>query len=230
MSNETPVVRSVKEIQEQLADLDKVKRVAENYGTPDFASELGMRSLRNHWRELLDELRAAKLLETKARADSGLERNRENRMRKSPVLSSIDIHSSVAVYVQIENQIQFAIASGRLKPGDQLPSVVELSERLDVNPNTVAKSYRDLEVMGLLYTRRGMGVFVNKNIEAKCREDCRRRIIGRLHEDVAEAKASGMIHKEIIDVVKASLAVDASPYGETPAAVAALTKAKVSGK
>jgi GntR family transcriptional regulator len=230
MSNETPVVRSVKEIQEQLADLDKVKRVAENYGTPDFASELGMRSLRNHWRELLDELRAAKLLETKARADSGLERNRENRMRKSPVLSSIDIHSSVAVYVQIENQIQFAIASGRLKPGDQLPSVVELSERLDVNPNTVAKSYRDLEVMGLLYTRRGMGVFVNKNIEAKCREDCRRRIIGRLHEDVAEAKASGMIHKEIIDVVKASLAADASPYGETPASVAVLAKVKASGK
>ena len=228
MSNETPVVRAVQEIQEQLDDLDEVIHFAENYGTPDFASKLGMRSLLGHRQELLDELQAAKLLETKAGADSALERNRENRMRKSPVLSSVDIRNSVAVYVQIEDHIQFAIASGRLKPGDRLPSVRELAERLGLNPNTVAKSYRDLEVMGLLYTRRGMGVFVNKNIDAKCREDCRRRIIGRLHEDVAEAKASGMIPKEIIDVVKASLAVDASPYGEIPASVVA--QANVSGK
>ena len=141
------------------------------------------------------------------------------------MLSSIDIHSSVAVYVQIENHVQFAIASGQLKPGDQLPSVRELSERLEVNPNTVAKAYRDLEVMGLLYTRRGMGVFVNKGIESKCREDCRRRIIGRLHEVVAEAKAAGMESKEVLDVVQKSLAVDASPYGETPAALLQLAKA-----
>lgn len=144
------------------------------------------------------------------------------------MLSSIDIHSSVAVYIQIENHVQFAIASGKLKPGDQLPSVRELSERLGVNPNTVAKSYRDLEVMGLLYTRRGMGVFVNKNIDAKCREDCRKKIIGRMHEVVAEAKAAGMIRKEVLDVIEASLAVDASPYGETPASVLALARKKAS--
>ena len=60
------------------------------------------------------------------------------------MLSNVDIYSSVAVYVQIENQVQFAIASGKLKPGDRLPSVRELSERIDVNPNTVAKAYRDL--------------------------------------------------------------------------------------
>jgi len=146
------------------------------------------------------------------------------------MLSSIDIHSSVAVYVQIENHVQFAISSGRLKAGDQLPSVRELSERLGVNPNTVAKAYRDLEVMGLLYTRRGMGVFVNKNIELKCREDCRRRIIGRLHEVVAEAKAAGMARREILDVIEASLALDATPYGETPAVLAAMAKPKKAAK
>jgi GntR family transcriptional regulator len=146
------------------------------------------------------------------------------------MLSSIDIHSSVAVYVQIENHVQFAIASGRLKPGDQLPSVRELSERLGVNPNTVAKSYRDLEVMGLLYTRRGMGVFVNRNIEAKCREECRKRIIGRMHEVVAEAKAAGMTRKEIVEVVEASLGVDASPYGETPPELLVLAKPKKAAK
>ncbi|MDK1020956.1 MAG: GntR family transcriptional regulator [Candidatus Hydrogenedentes bacterium] len=142
------------------------------------------------------------------------------------MLSSIDIHSSVAVYVQIENHIQFAIASGKLKPGDQLPSVRELSERLGVNPNTVAKAYRDLEVMGLLYTRRGMGVFINKGIEAKCREECRRRIIMRLHEVVAESKAAGLTKKDITEIIDKSIATDSSPYGETPVQVLALAKKK----
>lgn len=142
------------------------------------------------------------------------------------MLSTIDINSSVAVYVQIENHVQFAIASGRLKAADQLPSVRELSERLDVNPNTVAKAYRDLEVMGLLYTRRGMGVFVNKGIEARCREEVRKRIIGRLHEVVAEAKSAGMENPEVVDVVKKCLEVDADPYGTTPASITALAKGK----
>lgn len=140
------------------------------------------------------------------------------------MISNIDIHSSVAVYVQIENHVQFAIASGRLGPGDQLPSVRELSERLEVNPNTVAKAYRDLEVMGLLYTRRGMGVFVNKGIEVKCREECRKRIIGRLHEVIAEAKASGMDPDEVNEVVEKSLSIDSSPYGPTPPQLLQLAK------
>ena len=143
------------------------------------------------------------------------------------MLSSIDIHSSVAVYMQIENHVQFAIASGRLKPTDQLPSVRELSERLEVNPNTVAKAYRDLEVMGLLYTRRGMGVFVQKGIEGKCREECRKRIIGRLYEVIAEAKASGMPAEDVREVVEKSLAIDGSPYGPTPPAVVALARKKI---
>lgn len=140
------------------------------------------------------------------------------------MLSGVDINSSVAVYVQIENHVQFAISSGRLLPGDQLPSVRELSEKLDVNPNTVAKAYRDLEVMGLLYTRRGMGVFINKNIEAKCREDCRRRIIARLYEVVAEAKASGMENKDITDAAQKCIAAAAMPYGQTPPAILTLAK------
>lgn len=142
------------------------------------------------------------------------------------MLTSIDIHSSVAVYVQIENHVQFAISSGQLNAGDQLPSVRELSERLGVNPNTVAKAYRDLEVMGLLYTRRGMGVFVNKDIDVKCREDCRKRIIGRMHEVVAEAKAAGMSAAEVMEVIEKSLGYNVSPYEATPSALTALAKKK----
>lgn len=142
------------------------------------------------------------------------------------MLSSIDIRSNVAVYLQIENHVQFAISSGKIKAGDQLPSVRELSERLNVNPNTVAKAYRDLEVMGLLYTRRGMGVFINKGIDGKCREECRRKIIRRLYEVVAEAKASGMIKKDIIEVVDKSMSVAESPYVDPPSSVLALVKKK----
>mgnify|MGYP001581037771 CR=1 FL=1 len=140
------------------------------------------------------------------------------------MLLSIDINSSVAVYVQIENHVQFAIASGRLKAGDQLPSVRELSERLNVNPNTVAKAYRDLEVMGLLYTRRGMGVFVNKGVESKCRDECRKRIIGRLHEVVAEAKAAGMTAREVSEVAEKSYQSETGPYSATPNSLTALAR------
>lgn len=144
------------------------------------------------------------------------------------MLSNIDIHSNVAVYVQIENHIRFAIAAGKLAPEERLPSVRELSERLNVNPNTVAKAYRDLEVMGLLFTRRGMGVFVNRGIEKKCQQECRRRIVSRLHEVVAESKAAGMKRSEIMDVIEKSMSLDASPYAETPASILTLAKKKPS--
>ena len=128
----------------------------------------------------------------------------------------IDFNSSVAVYVQIENQVQFAIASGRLKADERLPCVRELADRLGVNPNTVAKAYRDLQVMGLIYSRRGMGVFVNRGVGKKCREECHRRIIGRIHEVAAEAKAATMPLKDVREIVEASFALDVSPYGPTP--------------
>ena len=140
------------------------------------------------------------------------------------MLESINITGDVAVYMQIENEIQFAIACGKLGPGDRIPSVRELSERLDVNPNTVAKSYRDLEVMGYVYTRRGMGIFVKKGVEAKCRENVRRRIIGRLHEVFGEAKATGMTVSEVTEVLKKCQDFDTNPYDEAPREVLSLAR------
>ena len=140
------------------------------------------------------------------------------------MLEAINIRSSVAVYVQIENEVQFAIAAGRLKAGDQLPTVRELSERIGVNPNTVAKAYRDLEVRGLLFTRRGMGVFVNRGIEARCRQESRKQTADRLCEVVAEAKAAGMTLAAVKDIIAKSLASEIGPYGEVPADLLALAK------
>ena len=142
------------------------------------------------------------------------------------MISSINIYSTVAVYVQIENEIRFAIASGKLKSGDQLPSVRQMSETLGINPNTVAKSYRDLEVMGLLYTRRGMGVYVNKGVRLKCRDSCGMQITAKLHEVTQEAKAAGLNKREIAAVVSKSFASDSSPYSEIPKDILALAKGK----
>ena len=135
------------------------------------------------------------------------------------MFEGVNIHSSVAVYVQIENEVKFAIAAGKLKPDDQLPSVRELSERVEVNPNTVAKSYRDLEVMGLVYTRRGMGVFINKGVRARCQKDCQERLVRRTYEVVQEAKSAGMTKKALTDLILKCWSVDGSPYGEVPKSV-----------
>ena len=142
------------------------------------------------------------------------------------MLASINIQSSVPVYEQIENHVQFAIAAGKLKAGDRLPSVKELAERLGINFNTVAKSYRDLEVMGMIYTRRGMGCFIKPGLEARCREICRGRIVRHIHEVVQEAKAAGFPKKDLQEIVNRSMASDSSPYGEVPPEVLALAKSK----
>ena len=138
------------------------------------------------------------------------------------MFDEINIHSRVAAYVQIENQILFAVVSGRLKPGEKLPGIRELGERLKTNFNTVTKSYQDLDAMGVVYARRGSGVFINKGVEAKCRENCRRRIIARLYEAVAEAKAAGMTPQDVKGIVGKSYAVAGNPYADAPAEVLAL--------
>jgi GntR family transcriptional regulator len=139
-------------------------------------------------------------------------------------IDSINTMSSVAIYAQIENLVQFAITSGDLKKGDKLPPVVKLAEDLGVNFNTVGKAYRDLEVMGLVFTRRGMGVYVADGALKICRERCYSGIVSRLHEAVQEAKAAGMSKALIREVVAKSMAVGGSPYGDVPAGVMKLAK------
>lgn len=146
------------------------------------------------------------------------------------MFESINIKSSVPVYVQIENLVQFAIASGRLKADHKLPSAQVLAEKIQVNPNTVAKAYRDLEVMGLVYTWHGMGVFVEKGAQGRCSQQCRKQIVGRLHEVVSEAKAAAMSAQEIKQICRASMASNASIYGDPPAAMLALVKKQKSSK
>ena len=134
--------------------------------------------------------------------------------------------SNVAVYMQIENLVQFAIASGELKAGGQLPVAGKLARGLKVNVNTVGKAYRDLEVMGLVYARRGMGVYVAKGARKICRDRCYSTIVSRIHEVTGEAKAVGMSKALIGEVVRKSMAEGGGPYGDVPAGVLKLAKKK----
>ena len=140
------------------------------------------------------------------------------------MFESIDIDSSIPVYTQIENQVRFAICSGTLKPGDRIPAIGDLAKKLHINPNTVAKAYRDLQVMGLVYSRRGTGFFVEKGVDGKCREECYARFIARMHEVVAEAKSAGMALTEIQQVIKECYASDEGPYSAPPAALSRMAR------
>ncbi len=129
---------------------------------------------------------------------------------------SVNLNSPIAVYVQIENLVRFAIASGRLKAGETLPSVREMSTVLDINPNTVTKAYRDLELMGLVHTRRGVGVTVAKDAPGKCTKDAQKMAVEHLREAVAECLASGLPATELRKVLMTTLDEQPLPYGMTP--------------
>lgn len=128
---------------------------------------------------------------------------------------SVNIDSPIAVYVQIENQIQFAIASGRIKPGFTLPSVREMSEVLEVNPNTVTKAYRDLELLELVHTRRGVGVTIAEKAPKICRDRVRPMVKNHLVDAVAECLASGLTESDVHSIVEGTINAGTRPY-ETP--------------
>jgi len=125
---------------------------------------------------------------------------------------SVNIDSPIAVYVQIENQIQFAIASGRIKPGFTLPSVREMSQELEVNPNTVTKAYRDLELLELVHTRRGVGVTIAEKAPKICRERVRPMVKSHLVDSVAECLACGLSESDVRNIVENTIGAGTRPY------------------
>ncbi len=106
---------------------------------------------------------------------------------------------------QIADQVRFAIAQGLVRPGDRLPSVRGLAETALVNPNTVAKAYRDLEREGTVETRPGSGVFVAARAGARCEAMRDAKIGERVGRAVTEALASGLAAEEIEDIVARAL-------------------------
>ncbi|HEX7288884.1 MAG TPA: GntR family transcriptional regulator [Candidatus Angelobacter sp.] len=114
----------------------------------------------------------------------------------------LDLRSGVPVYRQIIDQVRAGIAAGTLGPGDQLPTVRQLAVDLTVNPNTVLRAYRELELGGLLETQQGTGTFITeKKIKHDEAERARQlnQIVG---EFLARAGAAGFTAKELMEQLR----------------------------
>jgi GntR family transcriptional regulator len=108
---------------------------------------------------------------------------------------AIEFHSGVPVYKQIINHVSAAIGNGTLKEGDQLPTIRTLCNKLDVNPNTVAKAYRELELKGVISTERGSGCFVAPPAKERLRlsaKEKRARMDSLVSRMAAEAQLQGI--------------------------------------
>lgn len=106
------------------------------------------------------------------------------------------------IYSQIAEQVKFAIAGGVLRAGDLVPSVRELSKQLVVNPNTVARAYRDLQAEGLLESVRGMGLQVADGAVDRCRTAHREIVRQRVRQAIEEARQSKMDAAEIDAILR----------------------------
>jgi len=110
--------------------------------------------------------------------------------------------SGVPVYRQIIDQILGGIASGALSPGDQLPTVRQLAVDLAVNPNTVVRAYRELEIRGVLSTQQGVGTFIT-TLPVKPGDAERQRQLDQLVGSLmARAGSAGFSADDIIDRMK----------------------------
>lgn len=109
----------------------------------------------------------------------------------------IRAESGEPIYEQIVRQVKHAITTGALKTGEQLPTVRELASQLVINPNTVARAYRELERAGLLESTTGRGTFVKFSPPRLVREERRRRLQPFLDQLMAEASVLNFSIEEL---------------------------------
>jgi GntR family transcriptional regulator len=113
--------------------------------------------------------------------------------------------SGVPIYIQLMEQVKHAIETGALRPGEQLPGIRPLAEELVVNPNTVAKAYRELEHEGVIELRQGAGAFVSARARAQRQTDKLRAGRDLVADAVARLRRSGLSDEEIRRLFEAEL-------------------------
>jgi GntR family transcriptional regulator len=112
---------------------------------------------------------------------------------------SIDASDATPIYAQLERGLRAAIAAGRLRPGDQLPTVRQLAVQLRVNANTVARVYAELERSGVLETRRGVGSFVRMGaLDVRPPDEHARRLRAFTTRVLADADAQGFTADDLV--------------------------------
>jgi GntR family transcriptional regulator len=121
----------------------------------------------------------------------------------SPALQiHVSADNGVPIYLQIVNGIKFLAASGRLTPGDELPAIRVLAERLMVNPNTVARAYRELQGMGVVENRRTNGTYVAENSPTLTEAERKRILSERVDALLVEAHQLDIGVGDVIALVR----------------------------
>jgi len=113
--------------------------------------------------------------------------------------------SGVPIYLQLMEQVKHAIETGALRPGEQLPGIRPLAEELVVNPNTVAKAYRELEHEGVVELRQGAGAFVSDKAPTKKDADKLRAAQAIVATAIDKLRARGVTDDEIRRLFEAEL-------------------------
>ena len=120
----------------------------------------------------------------------------------------------VPLYLQLERQIKQLIATGRLTAEDELPPVRVLAQQLVVNPQTVVRAYRELEMAGLIYKRRGAGTYVSAQGTPYTEAECRRLLAERANSLLVEARNLGFdLEKTLALVRECSIELDRQKEG-----------------
>jgi len=119
--------------------------------------------------------------------------------RQPPFQFQLNLNTGVPVYRQIIDQVLFGIATGVLSGGDQLPTVRQLAVDLSINPNTVIRAYRELEIRGVLATQQGTGTFIMPAAVQPDEAERQRRLSQLVGEFAARAGGEGFSVQELID-------------------------------
>jgi len=109
----------------------------------------------------------------------------------------IDSNSHVPIYEQIVDSVRAGIAAGIYRPGEMLPSLRTMALELVVNPNTVQRAYEVLEREGIVYSRRGIGLFVTKQGVASSRAKSKSALLANLSGNIASARSAGLTDESI---------------------------------
>ena len=128
----------------------------------------------------------------------------------------VSANDGLPIYLQIVNQVKYLVAAQRLAPGEALPSVRKLAEQLVVNPNTVARAYRELEAAGVLTTRRGAGAYVSDGGSPLARGEQTRILTERIDMLLAEARQMNVDLETLLALLhKRSRRLSTSTPGES---------------
>src|ERR1700685_900217 len=118
---------------------------------------------------------------------------------RKPFRFKLDPQSGVPVYRQLIDQVQGGLASAALAGGDQLPTVRQTAVDLAINPNTVLRAYRELEIRGVLDTQQGTGTFISDRKIKQDETEHGRKLDQLVNEFVARAGAGGFTVRELIE-------------------------------